>query len=247
MAHAEAEVAEIQSTIAAEEVQRIRFGELLKRPIIGILLAGCVLAVLQQWSAINVFFNYAEEIFKSGGFGEDAVLTNILATGAVNLVFTFVALGTVDRTGRRSLMLIGFAGIALCHVLIAFAYMRTVTGTPLLALTLTAIGIYAMSLAPVTWVLISEIFPNRIRGAAVSVAVCALWIGCFFLTYLFPLMKKGLGMTPTFFIYAAICVVGFFFIFKKIPETKGKSLEEIERLLTGKQAEPVERATPARP
>jgi len=92
-----------------------------------------------------------------------------------------------------------------------------------------AIGIYAMSLAPITWVILSEIFPNRIRGAAMALATFGLWIACFVLTYTFPLLNKGLGAAGTFWVYAGICLLGFIFILKKLPETKGKSLEEIEK------------------
>jgi MFS family permease len=157
------------------------------------------------------------------------VLANIAWTGSVNLVFTFVALGTVDRIGRRPLMLFGSIGLACIYTVMGICYAQGVTGLPVLLLVLAAIGCYSMSLAPVTWVIISEIFPNRIRGAAMSVAVSALWIACFIITYTFPLLNKRLGAHGTFWLYAAICVLGFFFILWKLPETKGKSLEKIER------------------
>ena len=111
-------------------------------------------------------------------------------------------------------------------------YYAGVKGLPMLLLVLAAIGCYAMSLAPVTWVLISEIFPNRIRGAAVSVAVSALWIACFFLIYTFKTLNHMLGTAGTFWVFAGICVAGFFFILARVPETKGKTLEQIERELT---------------
>jgi SP family sugar porter-like MFS transporter len=144
-------------------------------------------------------------------------------------VFTFVALGTVDRGGRRPLMLIGAAGLAAIYLAMGWCYRAHVTGLPMLLLVLAAIGCYAMSLAPVTWVVISEIFPNRIRGAAMSVAVSSLWIACFILTYTFPLLNASLGPAGTFWTYAAICLAGFIFILVKLPETRGKSLEQIER------------------
>jgi MFS family permease len=106
-----------------------------------------------------------------------------------------------------------------------------VQGLPVLLLVLAAIAAYSMSLAPVTWVVISEIFPNRIRGAAMSVAVSALWIACFILTYAFPILNAKLGAAGTFWVYAVICVAGFFYIFAKLPESKGKSLEQIEKEL----------------
>jgi MFS family permease len=158
-------------------------------------------------------------------------LFNILFTGAVNLVFTFVALGFVDRIGRRPLMLLGCAGIGISHLLIGFVYRAHVAGWPVLLLTLCAIGCYAMSLAPVTWVLISEIFPNRIRGAAVSVAVSALWIASFILTFTFPLILGTIGSAGAFWLYSGICLCGFAFIWCCVPETKGRTLEQIEQEL----------------
>ena len=190
-----------------------------------------VLAVFQQWCGINVIFNYAEEIFRAAGYDISSVLKNIAWTGSVNLVFTFVALGTVDRVGRRPLMLLGAAAWRSSTSPWAAAMPAGVKGLPMLLLVLAAIGCYAMSLAPVTWVVISEIFPNRIRGAAMSVAVTSLWIACFILTYTFPLLNAKLGPAGTFWLYAVICVGGLLFIFLKLPETKGKTLEQIEKEL----------------
>jgi len=193
----------------------------------GIML-GVVLAVFQQWCGINPIFNYAEEIFRAAGYDISSVLKNIAWTGSVNMMFTFVALGTVDRAGRRPLMLFGALGLAAIYTAMGFCYANHVQGLPVLLLVLAAIGCYAMSLAPVTWVVISEIFPNRIRGAAMSVAVTALWIACFILTYTFPILNAKLGPAGTFWLYAVICVAGFVFIFFKLPETKGKTLEQLE-------------------
>jgi SP family sugar porter-like MFS transporter len=110
-------------------------------------------------------------------------------------------------------------------------YAFGVQGLPMLLLVLAAIACYAMSLAPVTWVMISEIFPNRIRGACMAVAVSALWIACFLLTFTFPFLNAKLGSAGTFWLYAAICIAGFVFIQRKLPETKGKTLEQLEREL----------------
>jgi sugar porter (SP) family MFS transporter len=231
--HAEDELKEIKATLAREEIERVRFADLLEPKVLKILAVGVGLAVLQQWSGINVIFNYAEEIFKQAGYGISDILFNVVITGSVNLVFTFVAIGTVDCLGRRTLMLLGCAGVAASHALIGVAYLLGLKGFFVLLFTLAAIGCYAMSLAPVTWVLISEIFPNRIRGAAVSVAVSALWIASFVLTYTFPFLNRRLGPAPTFWAYAAICLAGFFFILRRVPETKGKSLEQIEMELGG--------------
>lgn len=199
-----------------------------------LLLIGVVLAVFQQWCGINVIFNYAQEVFSYAGYDVSDTLFNIVVTGSVNLVFTFVGMFTVDRLGRKALMLIGAGGLACIYAVIGLMYFSHMQGLPLLIMLVAAIACYAMTLAPVTWVLLSEIFPNRIRGFAMSVGTFALWAACFVLTYTFPLLNKLLKASGTFWIYGFICVLGFWFIFKKLPETKGKSLEEIEHELIKK-------------
>ena len=207
--------------------------EFLNPRVLGVLGIGISLAVLQQWCGINVIFNYAENLLRRR-FSTNTALVNMVGTGAVNLVFTLVALFTVDKWGRKPLMLFGFASLTVVYLVIGQCFSMT-AATPgavnpyvFLALVLGAIGCYAMSLAPVTWVLISEIFPNRIRGAAMSIAVGALWLACFVLTYTFPIMKERLGVSGTFRVYAGICAVGFAFILFFLRETKGRSLEQIE-------------------
>jgi len=226
--HALAEVSSIQESLAAEEIKAVHYGELLRPGMMRLLLTGIVLAVLQQWSGINVIFNYAEEIFRLAGYGVSSIMFTIVITGMVNLVFTIVAIQTVDRLGRRALMLIGCAGIGFFHLLIGLSYQYHWSGPVVVTCVLATIACYAFSLAPVTWVLIAEIFPNRIRGAAVSVAVAALWSACFLLTYTFPLLNGTLGAAGTFWLYAAICAAGFVFILLRVPETRGKTLEAIE-------------------
>ena len=231
--YAETAISEIGSTLAAEEIQHVRFKDLLERRMTRVLILGIVLAVFQQWCGINVVFNYAEEIFRAAGYDISDVLMNIAWTGSVNLVFTFVALAAVDRIGRRPLMLLGAGGLALIYAALGICFAAGVKGLPMLILVLCAIGCYSMSLAPVVWVVISEIFPNRIRGAAMSVAVMSLWIACFILTYTFPLLQSKLGASGTFWLYGGICITGLLFILKNLPETKGRTLEEIEHdLLT---------------
>jgi SP family xylose:H+ symportor-like MFS transporter len=225
-AYADSAVAEISGGIGTET--RVRYAELLTPGMLRILGIGVALAVLQQWSGINVIFNYAEEIYRGAGYSVSGILFNIVITGAINMAFTFVALGFVDRVGRRVLMLAGCAGVGVSHTLLGLAYYFGLKGVPVLVLTLCTIGCYAMSLAPVTWVLISEIFPNRVRGLAVSIAVSALWIACFVLTFTFPVLNRALGAPGTFWLYAAICFAGFLFVQRWVPETKGRSLEEIE-------------------
>jgi sugar porter (SP) family MFS transporter len=224
-------IAEIEATLV-NELERVNFRDLLTPKMKKVLFLGIVLAVFQQWCGINVIFNYAEEISRSAGYNIADVVKNIAWTGSVNLIFTFVALGVVDRGGRRVLMLVGSCGLALIYIALGLCYHAGVKGLPLLLLVLAAIGCYAMSLAPVTWVLISEIFPNRIRGAAIAVAVSALWIACFILTFTFPLLNTKLGPAGTFWAYAVVCIIGFVYVLLHVPETKGKTLEQIERELT---------------
>ena len=226
-------LAEIRGTLAADEIGRVRFRDLLEPGLGKVLLVGVVLAVYQQWCGINVIFNYAQEIFTAAGYGVSDVLFNIVITGTVNLVFTLVAIRLVDRAGRKPLMVLGSAGLAVVFGLIGAGYAAHSRGPHILLLVLLALALYAVSLAPVTWVLLSEIFPNRIRGAAMSVSTFALWAACFVLTYTFPLLNKGLGPAGTFWIYAGISVLGFLFIKTRVRETKGKTLERIERELAG--------------
>jgi sugar porter (SP) family MFS transporter len=231
--YARAAMADIRATLVNED-KHVRLGELFQRGVLLVLGLGIFLAVFQQWCGINVIFNYAGEIFKQAGYNINDTLTNIVMTGLVNLAFTFVALFTVDRLGRKPLMLVGSLGLAGIYLALGYCYRlkgggALVPNTLFLGLVLAAIGCYAMSLAPVTWVIISEIFPNRIRGTAMSVAVGFLWIACFLLTYTFPIFNAVLGAAVTFWIYSAICLVGFLVILARLPETKGKTLEQIEQ------------------
>jgi sugar porter (SP) family MFS transporter len=203
--------------------------------VVKALLMGITLAVLQQWCGINVIFNYAQEIFAAAGYQISGILFNIVITGAVNVIFTVVALATIDRFGRRFLLLTGVAGLTIIYTVLGALYRLHFQGVPMLALVLAAIACYAMSLAPVTWVVISEIFPNRIRGGAVSVAVTFLWIACFVLTYTFPLLNAALSTAGVFWTYAGICLAGLVYLYLRLPETRNRSLEEIEKgILTGK-------------
>jgi SP family sugar porter-like MFS transporter len=208
--------------------------KVLKQPGVSkVLIIGIIIAVFQQWCGINVIFNYAQEIFSGAGYSVSDILFNIVITGSVNLIFTFVGMFTVDRLGRKALMLFGSGGLAVIFAIVGSLYFFEIKGILLLIMVVTAIACYAMTLAPVTWVLLSEIFPNRIRGFAMSVATFALWAACFVLTYTFPILNQVLKASGTFWLYGFICLMGFWFIFKRLPETKGRSLEEIEHQLTG--------------
>jgi len=229
--YGKAEVADIRDTLASEEVSHVRFKDLLEPKLTKIIALGVFLAVLQQWCGINVIFNYAQEVFQEAGYGVSAMLFNIVITGIVNLAATFIAIHTVDRLGRKTLMLMGVCGLVCFYALLGAGYFFHSTGIHMLLLIVISIACYAMTLAPVTWVLISEIFPNRIRGAAMSIAVLSLWIACTALTLSFPYLKKALGAHGAFWTFGAICLLGFAVIYKYLPETKGKTLEDIEREL----------------
>jgi SP family sugar porter-like MFS transporter len=225
---------EIRDTLASGEIGKVRFRSLFGPDLAKVLVVGVVLAIYQQWCGINVIFYYAQEIFTAAGYGVSGVLFNIVITGTVNLIFTLIAIRLVDRLGRKPLMMAGSAGLAVVFGLIGASYAVHSRGVHLLALVVVAMALYALSLAPVTWVLLSEIFPNRIRGAAMSVSTVSLWSACFVLTYTFPLLNKSLGPAGTFWIYAGISVFGFIFIRSRVRETRGKTLEQIEREFVGR-------------
>ena len=227
--HADNEISAIQATLLGEKTGRVNLSDLLSSGVLKIIGIGVLLAVFQQWCGINVIFSYAQDIFHSAGYHVNGVLFDIVITGAVNLVFTLVAMGLVDRLGRRPLMLIGAGGLVVTHTLLGYAFYRHIDGLPIVILVMAAIACYAMTLAPITWVLISEIFPNRIRGTALSIAVSTLWIADFVLTQTFPSLKAVVGTAGAFWLYAVICALGFVFVLAAVPETKGKSLEELEK------------------
>lgn len=228
--YAREEMTNIQNTLD-DISEKVDFKALFHPKFRLVLLMGIVVAVFQQWCGINTVFNYAEEIFTAAGYGVSDTLFNIVITGTVNLVFTLIAMFTVDQWGRKKLMVFGSAGLAITYILLGSAFYFQLKGIAVLGLVIVAIGIYAMSLAPIVWVILSEIFPNQIRGAAMALATFALWIACFILTYTFPLLNKSFGAAGTFWLYAGICIAGLLFVLKKLPETKGKTLEVIEKEL----------------
>lgn len=229
--HAENEIVHIRQTMTITK-EKINFRLLLQGKMPKVLLIGVVIAAFQQWCGINVIFNYAQEIFSSAGYGVSDILFNIVITGVTNLIFTLVGMYTVDKLGRRVLLIFGAISLAGIYAVLGTCYFFNISGIAVLILVILAIACYAMTLAPIVWVVISEIFPNRIRGMAMAVSTFSLWTACFILTYTFPLLNKSLGAHGTFWLYGIICVLGFLFIKKNLPETKGKSLEEIEKELT---------------
>ncbi|WP_439697131.1 sugar porter family MFS transporter [Mucilaginibacter sp. AW1-7] len=192
------------------------------------VVVGITLAVFQQFCGINVVFNYTSTIFESVGANLNRQLFETVAIGVVNLVFTLLAMWQVDKLGRRPLMLWGSLGLSVLYIILAFLLQNHFPAGLVSIFVLLAISTYAISLAPVTWVLISEIFPNKIRGVASSVAIVSLWGAYFILVFTFPILAKILGAYGPFYLYAGICFAGFLFVKAKVKETKGQTLEELE-------------------
>ena len=219
------------SNMMKERSEQAGLKELLQPKYSRMLLLGLIVAVFQQWCGTNVIFNYAQEIFTGAGFDVDGMFINIVITGIANVIFTLVALYVIERWGRRTLILIGAGGLGLIYLTLGTCYYMQVTGVMMVALVVAAISVYAMTLGPVTWTLLAEIFPNRIRGVAMGVCTFALWVGCCTLTFSFPSMNASLGSSGTFWAYSLICICAFAYLWRNCPETKGKSLEELEKEL----------------
>jgi MFS transporter, SP family, xylose:H+ symportor len=193
------------------------------------LIVGVTLAVFQQLCGINIVFNYTSTIFASIGADVKGQLFETVAIGVVNLIFTLVAMWQVDRLGRRPLMLFGSLGLSVLYIGLALALQDHWNAGFVSLFVFLAIGCYATSLAPVTWVLISEIFPNNVRGVASSFAIVCLWGAYFILVFTFPILAQRLGAYGPFYFYSAICMAGFLFVKARVRETKGQTLEELEQ------------------
>jgi len=203
-----------------------RYSDLLNKAVLPSVVVGIGLAVFQQFCGINVVFNFTTSIFQTIGFSQEDQLKQTVFIGAVNLTFTLLAMWQVDKLGRKPLMLFGSIVLGVLYILSAIFLQRKSASAAWFLLA--AIGTYAMSIAPVTWVLISEIFPNRIRGIATSAAVVALWMAYALLVFTFPILAKNMGAYTPFYIYAGICVIGLIFIKFRVKETKGQTLEQVE-------------------
>lgn len=212
-------------------VKRQSFKDVFEKGVRPAVIVGVTLAVFQQLCGINVVFNYTSTIFESVGANLDRQLFETVAIGVVNLVFTIVAMWQVDKLGRRPLMLIGSLGLSVVYIVLAFLLQSQAAAGLVSVFVLLAIAMYATSLAPVTWVLISEIFPNKIRGVASSVAIVSLWGAYFILVFTFPILAESLGTYGPFYLYAVICLLGFLFVKSRVKETKGQTLEELEQNL----------------
>ncbi len=205
-----------------------RFCELLSGGYHTALIVGIGLAIFNQFGGINAIMYYAPEIFKSVGAGRNSAFEQTVVIGIVNLLFTFVAVGFVDRAGRRFFLIIGslvqILALVFVGVFIRFEHAQTL----LLVSILLFIAAFAMAMGPIPWIVISEIFPTKVRGKAMSVAIFILWFSDFLVSQTFPVLVGHFGIAATFFFYAGCSAVGLIFVFALVPETKGKSLEEIE-------------------
>ncbi|MEN6574695.1 MAG: sugar porter family MFS transporter [Phycisphaerales bacterium] len=231
-AYARTEFAEIKGTLAHEGGS---LRQLFSPGMRIVLVIGIVLAVLQQVTGINVFLYFGTEIFKKMGSGTNAALLQTIVVGVVNLTFTVVAIWTVDRIGRKPLMIIGSAGMGISLAGMGLAAYLQSTGLWMLLFILGYIACFALSVGPVTWVILSEIFPTSIRGRAMAVATVCLWIANYLVSQTFPMMDQNPWLVETFhrgfpfWLYGAFCVVLLLCVWRLVPETKGKSLEQIER------------------
>jgi sugar porter (SP) family MFS transporter len=219
-------MADVEASLSGARKQK--FSAVFEKSVRPAVVLGVTLAVFQQLCGINVVFNYTSTIFESVGANLNRQLLETVGIGIVNLTFTIIAMFLVDKLGRRPLMLFGSIGLSILYIVLAIVLQTQASPGIVSLFVLLAIATYGISLAPVTWVLISEIFPNRIRGAASSVAIVSLWIAYFILVFTFPILAKYLGTYGPFYLYAVICFAGFLFVRKKVKETKGKTLEELE-------------------
>jgi SP family xylose:H+ symportor-like MFS transporter len=219
---------EIKGTLVEQHAPWLSYG-------FGVILIGILLSVFQQFVGINVVLYYAGNIFRNMGASTDSSLMQTIIVGAVNLIFTVVAILTVDKFGRKPLMIIGSLGMAVSMIALGLSFYTQQVGMLTLVFMLTYTASFALSWGPVCWVLLAEMFPNSIRGA-MSIAVAAQWIANWIVSLTFPMMNDNVWLTDKFnhgfsyWIYGIMAVLSALFVWKLVPETKGKSLEDIEHL-----------------
>lgn len=227
--YGEVAIAEIKTTLADGDLGKVHFQDLLRKPLPKLIGIGIFLAFLQQWSGLNVVIYYAADIFQAAGYNLKQMMLNIVVIGGVMVLSVFITLFTVDRFGRKKLLLIGTGAMAILYGMIGYSFYVEQGGWVIVVLVLTNVMFYSFTLAPLLWVVLSEIFPTRIRGAAISIGALAHWVGNFTLTYFFPAIKENLGWANNFWLYGLICAFGFVVVYLVLPETKGKSLEQLEK------------------
>lgn len=208
-----------------------RFSDLVKPGLRTALIIGIVLAVFSQVTGINAIMYYAPVIFQQTGDGTSSALTQTIWVGGINVLMTLVAIRYVDQLGRKKLLMIGAAGMAVCLALVAVLFGNIATaGIGILIGILLYISFFAISLGPLTFVVVAEIFPNAVRGRAMGVAIFFLWLSVYAVSQSFPMLLEAIGPASTFWIYMAMSVAAFLFIWRSVPETKEKTLEEIQQM-----------------
>lgn len=226
---AQTELAQIENSFTTESGSAFQL--LFSKASRPVLATGILIAVFQQVTGINAVLYYAPLIFKETGLNNSSALLQTIGIGAVNVLATFIAIGFVDKVGRKKFLLIGSLLMGTCLVVLAFCFNYQYFDHYIVLVVLVLyVGTFGCTLGAVTWVYLSEIFPNRIRGLALSVATLALWLADFIVTYTFPLLIKNLGTPLTLGCYALCCILSFIYVLNKVPETKDKTLEEIETL-----------------
>jgi SP family arabinose:H+ symporter-like MFS transporter len=227
--HAALELAAIREAARREEG---RFGELFTGVFFKPLLLAVVLMAFSQFCGINAIMYYSTKIFEVAGVGKNAAFTSSVWLGLVNLVFTFVAIGFVDKAGRRPLLLIGTAVQAIALGLVGWMFHIQQGGLGLLICVVLFVAAFAMAMGPIGWLFCSEIFPNKVRGRAMSMAAFTVWVSCYLVALTFPMLNDSAAIGPakTFWIYAVVSLASFLFVWAGIPETKGRTLEQIETM-----------------
>ena len=229
--HAGREMVEISDALSHESGS---LGQLFMPGMKIVLVIGVALAVLQQITGINAILYYGPRIFRQTGVESDTALLWTIILGGCMMLFTLVAIWTVDKVGRKPLMILGAAGMGVCLLASGLAFHFQQTGTWVLVFILGYIACFSLSVGPVVWVILSEIFPTKIRGRAMAIATCCLWVANYIVAQTFPMMNENEWLVARFhhgfpfWIYAAFCVVLVVFMIVAVPETKGKTLEEIE-------------------
>lgn len=225
------ELEEIETTLHGK-TEKVAFGDLFKGKMAKVTMVGIVLAMLQQLVGINAIIYYAPTIFASAGAGMESALAQTVAIGAVNLTFTFVAIWLVDKLGRKPLLLAGSVGMTISLSILVLSFLsESLGGFGVLFSILGYIASFAATHAAVMWVVVSEIFPNKYRGSAISVALFLHWSSTYLVTQTFPWLLANKGGAFAFGIFAVISAFSFFFVWFFVPESKGKSLEQIEKEL----------------
>jgi SP family arabinose:H+ symporter-like MFS transporter len=219
------EIRQIEAALAQEEGH---WSELFTTGYRRALVIGILLAVFGQFSGINAIMYFAPEIFKAAGAGTDSAFLQTVVVGVFNLIFTFVAIWLVDRAGRRPLLIAGTLVQVVSLGSLGLMFHVGQTGLPVLLSILLFVAAFSVAMGPIPWIVNSEIFPTKLRGRAMSVAIFALWLADWIVTQTFPMLRESVGPATTFWVYAACSLVSTGFVLAMVPETKGRTLEEIE-------------------